>query len=322
MHYWFARVAAVCLTVGMSVAGAWAEDRDTELAWSQSDSALELVCGGHTLWKFRYGAELSKPYFHPLALTDGTVLTVDRPSDHPWHHGLWFSWKYVNGVNFWEEDRKTGRSRGRLVWQPPAVTTNRDFSASIELQLEYFAHAGQPAVMQEKRHITVSAPQPDGSYSIGFEQTFTALQDVVLGRTPITGEPGGKSWGGYAGLSVRLAGSVTNRQIIADSKILTGAASFHCEGRAMDYSGLFAGKPAGISIVDSPANPGSSVVWYAIDDPRHKFYYFSPAVIYRKPCRLEKGAEMKLAYRVIVHSGRWDSQRVAEAVAEYTSQAK
>ena len=29
-------------------------------------------------------------------------MTADRPPDHIWHHGLWFSWKFINKVNYWE----------------------------------------------------------------------------------------------------------------------------------------------------------------------------------------------------------------------------
>ena len=32
----------------------------------------------------------------------GSRSRRDAPDDHPWHHGLWFTIKYVNGENFWE----------------------------------------------------------------------------------------------------------------------------------------------------------------------------------------------------------------------------
>ena len=44
-----------------------------------------------------------RPFVHPLRTPSGLVLTRDAPDDHPWHHGLWFTIKFVNGENFWEE---------------------------------------------------------------------------------------------------------------------------------------------------------------------------------------------------------------------------
>ncbi|MHC4742714.1 MAG: ThuA domain-containing protein, partial [Planctomycetota bacterium] len=75
-----------------------------EYQWRRSDKLLALLKDGKTVWQLNLDSKLGKPYFHPLALADGTVLTWDSPPDHPWHHGLWFSWKHINGLNYWEED--------------------------------------------------------------------------------------------------------------------------------------------------------------------------------------------------------------------------
>ena len=53
-------------------------------------------------WTYHWGAS-RRPFVHPLRTPAGHVLTRDAPDDHPWHHGLWFAIKYVDGDNFWEE---------------------------------------------------------------------------------------------------------------------------------------------------------------------------------------------------------------------------
>jgi hypothetical protein len=58
-------------------------------------------------WTYHWDAR-RKPYVHPLATPAGRVLTRVEPDDHPWHRGLWFTIKYVNGENFWEEDPPYG----------------------------------------------------------------------------------------------------------------------------------------------------------------------------------------------------------------------
>ena len=67
-----------------------------------------------TRWfrQWNYAANLAKPYFHPLGLSNGTVLTGLGHPDHAWHHGFWFSWDVLNGVNYWEEDPATGKAQG------------------------------------------------------------------------------------------------------------------------------------------------------------------------------------------------------------------
>src|SRR5262249_34917256 len=58
--------------------------------------------GAMTRWT--YNADHRKrPNIHPLEAPSGAVLTCDAPADHPWHHGLWFTIKFVNEENFWEE---------------------------------------------------------------------------------------------------------------------------------------------------------------------------------------------------------------------------
>jgi HEAT repeat protein len=51
--------------------------------WKQADGVLALENHGRVVWQLNYAANLSKPYFHPVALTDGTVLTAPSPADHP-----------------------------------------------------------------------------------------------------------------------------------------------------------------------------------------------------------------------------------------------
>jgi hypothetical protein len=60
--------------------------------------------------------------FNHVICQDGPVLTWLRPPDHPWHHGLWFSWKTVNGLNYWEE-YENGESEGKRSWEIVELTS-------------------------------------------------------------------------------------------------------------------------------------------------------------------------------------------------------
>jgi hypothetical protein len=53
---------------------------------------------------YRYESTMPKPCFHPLKTISGVNLSGYEMSDHVWHRGLWFTFKYLNEQNFWEEN--------------------------------------------------------------------------------------------------------------------------------------------------------------------------------------------------------------------------
>jgi len=242
-------------------------------------------------------------------------LTWNQPADHPWHHGLWFSWKFINGVNYWEEDPKTGLARGRTAWRVPQFEMRPDFSARIVMEINYHPATNEQAVLAEHRVIEISPPDKDGAYRQDWTLVFTAAgEDVLLDRTPLPGEPGGQSWGGYAGLSVRFAAGITNAQAItttAREPVKFTDGMYRGTALAMDYSGLFDGCVAGIAILDCVSNLNRPSPWYAISgNPMH---YFSPAVICYHPHTLKAGQQLCLRYQVIVHPGRWSADQLRQA---------
>ena len=279
------------------------------LAWKTDQDSVALVQGERVVWQFHFGADDTKPCFHPVALLEGPDLVWHRPPDHPWHLGLWFSWKFINGVNYWEEDPKTGLLAGRTEWETPRIETRPDFSARIAIKLVY-RPAGGALVLTERRRIEISPPNPQGAYRQDWELTFTAGgQDVVLDRTPLAHEPNGQPWGGYAGLSVRFARGLQRARAVTDqSEIQFSEGRYRGKASAMDYSGLIDGREAGIAILDQPGNLNAPSPWYAIAD--QTMCYFSPAVLCYGPHTIRAGQGLTLRYRLIVHPGRWDAERL------------
>lgn len=298
------------------------EAAESSWRWKKTDgAALALVGAAGPLWRFHYDRELDTPYFHPLTTTDGRTLTWDRPPDHIWHHGLWFSWKFINGVNYWEIDPKTGRPAGRASWTNVKIETGGGLGAKISMDLAYRPAGEEAAVLTERRSIEISAPGQDGTYAMDWTCSFRAVREVVLDRTPIPGEPGGQSWGGYAGLSLRLTGDMTGRRAVtiggpvAESEIREER--YRGRHAALDYSGLVNGTPAGVAILDHPGNPRFPTPWYVIISSEMSF--FSPALLCFEPMTLRPGEGLTLRYRVIVHAGRWDAARLD---AEYRGFAR
>ncbi len=294
-------------------------DLPDKFRWKKTDSSVALMNNSSTVWQFNYGKETSKTYFHPVSLIDGTVLTDNSPADHPWHHALWFAWKEINGVNFWEEDRNTGQSAGQISWKNVNVVTRKDHSAKITMDLTY-NHRGQRPILTEKRTMAVSAPNADEIYYIDWMLEFKACSemDVKFDRTPLVGEPGGQPWGGYAGFSVRLNGKGQDWTVETEKgPIEFKDGTFRGKAKGMDYSGVIGAQTAGIAILDHPKNLNAPSPWYAISGNPMK--YFSPAVICYQPHTLPAGESLKLNYRIIVHPEKWDAKKLKNQIATYNN---
>lgn len=288
--------------------------RPRALEWVQSDRDLALKLNGEVLWQFNFGEDTRKPYFHPLNLAGGPTLTWEAPPDHPWHHGLWFSWKYIDGVNFWEEDRETGKSEGATLWDAPDIKRQPDGAARIDMKLRYETEPGN-AVLLERRVIEVSPPDWLGVYTMDWFSEFTAMApEVLLDRTPIAGEPHGKSWGGYAGLSVRF-NAMTDPEVCAESgPVALDESQVNLDADALDFSGVIGGSTCGVAILSSPHNAVRPTPWYVIARTDNSFYYFSPALLYRAPRTLKAGERLVLQYRIAVHAGAWSQAQLNEGL--------
>ena len=291
---------------------------ETYLKWQQSDTTISLKKGHNIVWQYNFNNRFGKQYFHPVNSGNST-LTCVSPPDHPWHMGLWFSWKFINGINYWEylneyKSEETGfRSAGTTAIKSMEFSPGTDFSAFIKLDIAYHINIGED-IMSEKCRLFISPPQADGSYFIDFDHTFSPLaEEVILDRTPISGEPEGQSWGGYSGLSVRFNQDYTSPLIIANDT------SNNWRKNNWVYMGFntITGENAGMSILQDPVNTTNVTSWYIINNPQIPFYYYSPAVIYDGKIILKKGKDLHLKYRVWIIVGKTNKQELQKKYNDY-----
>lgn len=259
-------------------------------SWRQSEHTLARLNGTNIVWQIVADPAQGKPYFHPLATPSGMGLTDLRPPDHSWHRGLWFSWKFINGLNYWEEDGKTGRSQAATELIESKLQPHDDGSAKLKFSLSYHPWKA-PAVLTEQRTIEVSAPM-NGSYEIKWRAEFTAVTNVTLARTPLLDETGGKAYGGYAGLSLRLK-KATRSWTFSNNAGDTGVAMLH--GKPADWLKFSAGAglPA-VTIFDEAQNLRHPSPWYV----NQEMPFFSPALLFAKSLTLVAGEKLILQYRI------------------------
>jgi hypothetical protein len=250
--------------------------------------------------RWTYNADHRKrPNVHPVAAPSGAVLTRDAPPDHPWHHGLWFTIKFVNEENFWEEA------------PPYGVLRHVDPST-----VHWIRPDRKTVVIVDRREIVEVDLGADDAYAIDWSITLEPQTDAVLDRTPFT------TWGGYGGLAVRGRGDWTNTRLLLDDgsahdRVL-GARSAWC-----DLSGEVDGGAAGLLLLDDPANPRHPVPWYG--STRAATYgdegwsnFLNAAFLWDEPMLVPAGTRVPFRFRVVVHDDMWTSDRCAQEWGRWT----
>lgn len=296
--------AAAATRPEASAAAAAAATEPVSYAWKQTDASLALMNGERIVWRLNYGKDLPKVYFDPVNLPDGTELVWLCPPDHEWHFALWFSWKELNGLNYWEQWNVAGQGRTELL--QAQATAHADFSADFAMTVSYHPD-GKPTLLTEQRTIRVHPPDASGAYRIDWTSTFQAgAEDVHM--------KGGTAGGGYAGLSVRISARTREWQL-CDSEGRRDASgpgmaknTHGHKARWADFSlvGMLTDRPAGIAIFDHPANLRHPSAWHNLIDDAVPFGYFSPAPLWSEPYTLAAGKDLTLRYRIVVHPGRSD----------------
>lgn len=251
-----------------------------------------------------------RPMVHPLATPAGVVLTRDAPADHPWHHGLWFTIKYVNGENFWEEYDAYGVLRHD---GPPTVQASGR-GVLVRGGLRWIRPDRETVVLREQRLLHYERLGVD-AYRLGFSTRLRAEADVVLDRTPFT------TWGGYGGLTLRGRSDWHDTRILLDDGVeRSRAVGERSRWFALDGPVGTGDDPAGVLVIPAASNPRMPHPWYAStkadtygDEGWSNFA--NAAFLWDGPLALERGCVVPLQYTVVVHDGLWDLDRIRAEVA-------
>lgn len=246
-----------------------------------------------------------KPFCHPIRTSAGIELTVQSPLDHFWHRGLWFTWKFVNGVNYWEErDAVIGR---QVTLAPPTIEAVPDEPKAVrwvsEIAWRDTQNTTEETRLRERRTITCRF-HADGALIIDWDTKQTAQGDVVLDRTPFT------TWGGYSGLAVRLTQALQKQSVVLDDGTQTSRPTGQHARWGAIQGELDTGQNNHIAVVfvPSPANRRAPEPFYGSAKPF--FNFFGPAPLFDEPLSLASGETLDLAYRVLILPRQVDAAEV------------
>jgi hypothetical protein len=280
------------------------------------DQVIRIRKDHLTLGEYHWGPRERKPFFHPLYIPPiEEAVTCFRPWDHIWHTGVWFAWKYLNGINFWEEGPTIHDPLGRSI----AVSTSsvKESKAAVKWtqQLEWRTDGGDHLLTEERRlifwhHI------PNGTWAIDWESAFTAMVPVELDRTDPTNPE--TTWGGYGGLFMRLSRAFWEEECFLDSEKRTDRSQIHGQSaRWVDQCGRADGtlesreQWAGVAILDHPHNLHHPTPWYTLP------WLTGPAPLYRAPLTLSQNERLPLRYRVFAHQGQGTYELLETAYQEW-----
>ena len=84
---------------------------------SQLDDRLRIEINGELFSEYHF-KDVSRPFLYPVIGPDGLPMTRDWPMkeseneehDHKHHRSLWFDHGAINGVDFWSEEPRAGKT--------------------------------------------------------------------------------------------------------------------------------------------------------------------------------------------------------------------
>lgn len=298
---------------------------------SERDDAFDIVSEDtrETLGRYSFSPARNHPFFYDLRpLENRGVVTNHAPWDHRWHHGLWWSWKFINDVLFWEDHpdyggNRTGLGRTRVVEH--RVGAKRDRFEVVETLLWAADGRDSPLLTEQRRMIVGLGGVPGRpTWHIDWDMLWRAEEEVKFETTPFPAN----NWGGYAGLNYRPARSMAAGEQVLASGGVTGAQAVH--GTRVSwaaYTGCLDGaetdepkRPAkgGLAIVEHPANPGYPNTMYAWS-AANGFGFLAAAPLMRSDMSLTTGAQLRLRYRTVILGAEESEVNLSSAHSHYAS---
>jgi hypothetical protein len=329
------RVRAVLFAV-CSLGVALAASAQVTITQKPDQVAVEIDGKPFTVF-YIGGADLNRPYLHPLRAASGKIVNRSFPAgqlpgettDHPHHAGLFYGHGDVNGYNYWAIQNvpttpsKANANMGRIVLKEVTSVKSGKESGSMDVVLTWLTPEGKPLLTETRRMTFHAHPELriiDFDFDLAAidkvvfrdtkEGTFAMRIATVMEEPPATEKPGGP---------VRT-GKLVNAQGGEGEPNVWGKRS-----EWVDYSGQIDGEKVGVVMMDHPGNPRHPTYWHSRGYGLHSINPFGVSDFLNDKTQngsltVEPGQHVRFRYRVVVHPGV-SRARVAELYKQY-AQAK
>lgn len=264
----------------------------------------------------------SRPFLYPILGPDQIPMTRNWPiretegeeHDHPHHKSLWWAHGEVNGIDFWSEGPKAGKtvhetflklcsgqSEGVIQSRNKLIDPNGQHIGTVEFDIHFYR---VPDVRILDFNVTINADQGDLLFQDTKEGTM-AIRVAESMRVQPNSYYKGKS-----------QGHIVNSEGVRD------AACWGKRAKWVDYYGPVQGQIMGIAIFDHPSNPRHPTWWHVRDYGLFAANPFGVHYFERQPqgtgdLLIEKGRSLTFRYRFVFHRGDDKEGRIAERYEQY-----
>ena len=289
---------------------------------------LQVYHGDNHLFTYVYrskdaAVEAPRPYFHPIKTLAGDTITIFRPHDHRWHHGLSFVLPHVNGHNFWGGNTYV-HGQGYLLldnigWQSAEANEFEGYFRNNEkehflTQMYWITHAKQIVMLAYQQLILqqVNAEQGWYQFTLKYELHNQTREPLEIGSPTTQGRPkagyGGLFWRGTRDMTGGKILMSDGREALGDENTLMGERSawvaFTSPHDDVDRAST-------IILVDHQNNPRHPTQWFV---RAGAFAGLSASFMFDQVYVLEPDSLVKLTYHVIVANGQCSHARIQELV--------
>jgi len=283
-----------------------------------SDDRIDVQVGGAPFTVLHTEKAPRKLYLHPLTTSSGKRVTRAFPmeqvpgesTDHPHQRGVWIGAERVSGMDFWEnEPSDKNPIAGAVVLTGVSGVHSGDDEGRFTIRASWNSAAGKN-VIAETRTMMFSEPARD--------QRIVDIDLRLLAKMPVTFEDNHDAL-----LGLRLAtefeeahgGKAVNAEGVTGWERLRGTRSAW-----VDWHATIDGEDVGVAVMDSPTNFRFPTPWHVRD---YALLFASPFAFRNYTpsapdgsLTLKPGDELKMRYRILVHSGAVDVKAAFQEFAK------
>ena len=235
---------------------------------------VDVLVDGKPFTSYIYPTTLKKPALYPLRTASGALVTrgwpldprPGEPVDHPHQVGLWFDHGDVNGFDFWNNSNAIPAERaakmGTIVQRAVRRAESGSGAGSLEVTADWVDAQGKALLREDTRFVFRAAA---GSRTIDRITSLTALGDPV---TFIDDKEG------LIGMRVARALEQPSSNVprldttggtghYRSSEGVEGDSVWGTRARWTMLTGVVAGDPVTLAILDHPKNVGFPTYWHA-----------------------------------------------------------
>jgi hypothetical protein len=289
---------------------------------TEQTGKLRVEVNGELFSEYHYQGG-SRPCFYPLLGPGGLAMTRNWPMkdvagedhDHVHHRSFWWAHGDLNGVDFWSEGDKAGRT---VHDQFVRVESGRD-AGLIQVQNKLLAKDGKLIATAEETTRVYSRPE---DRLMDFAVTVHASQgELVFGDTK------------EGTMALRLAETMrlapnksgAGKGHIVNSEGVRDGATWGKRAKWVDYYGPVNDQIVGVAIFDHPQNPRHPTWWHVRDYGLFAANPFGLHDFEKQPAGAGKltvpaGERVTFRYRFYFHRGDEQAGHVAERYAEYVQE--